>query len=198
MSIVARLEERCHDFYEENHFPLYHNWAHVQEVLEAVGIICAQLNIEGLAKEDLQIAALGHDMGHLESALNHEERSWQLFKPMLREEGLSEDRQERIYQIILATDIQKAAQSLSDRIIKDADLYYLGTEQYFQRADLYRKELAEQGQSFEDSEWWRFQISFLGQHHYQVPEIEQLLKDTRAHNLDQIYKQLENEHTSSY
>ena len=61
--------------------------------------------------------------------------------------------------------------TLCEKIIRDADLFHLGTNRRKERSRLLRKELANCGQTFSDAEWRRRDAAFVADHHFNLPWI---------------------------
>jgi adenylate cyclase len=104
----------------------YHNYKHTIDVTIGVEIIGYG---EGVGEEDmllLKTAALFHDFGQVEGAIDHEERSCKIAEEVLPEFGYDEKQLEIIKGIIMATKLPPQPKTLLEEIIADADLDYLG------------------------------------------------------------------------
>ena len=108
----------------------YHNWMHVSHVLNSLRDLLADQDFSPEHKEDLILAAIWHDADYAHGADGHEERSADLAIASLAQEGLSEERLERIKRLILSTQMTYEPKALDEQFIKDADLAHLGGKEY--------------------------------------------------------------------
>lgn len=144
----------------------YHNSAHTKDVFEAVGRIADYEGLTGTQKEFLQLAAAYHDIGFLRTGngVGHEQASVELFINDFQE--LNNSDKELISGLILATGVPHNPQSELQEIMCDADLDYLGREDYFDLSEgLYLEYLAF-GKLKDRQEWKELQIAFFESHRY--------------------------------
>ena len=163
-NIVEEIKETVPEKY------CFHDWRHTREVVEAVYRIiphCPQLTIR--QKRCLLFAALTHDMGFSVTAKGHEIESARIAGEIAVACEYTKKDILLIQSLIMATDIDHKPQSLCEKIIRDADLFHLGTPRRRERSMLLRKELANCGTAFTDSEWRRQEEKFLREHHFNLP-----------------------------
>ena len=109
----------------------YHSVGHVKDVCQATEEIAGK---EGIAGEDLTLlltAALFHDSGFLFGAAEHEKKSCDIARQHLPEFDYTGDQIEKICGMIMATRIPQTPHNLLEQIIADADLDYLGRDDFF-------------------------------------------------------------------
>jgi uncharacterized protein len=145
----------------------YHNVNHTAEVLT---------NAERIAREEgiiddrdlllLKVAALYHDMGFLIIYKGHEEVSCQMARHDLRNEKFSKEELDTICSIIMATRIPQTPKSQLEQIICDADLDYLGRDDFECLSNKLMNEYLQQGFVATESDWMNVQIKFIESHHY--------------------------------
>ncbi|NJL32952.1 MAG: hypothetical protein HC893_02735 [Chloroflexaceae bacterium] len=80
--------------------------------------------------------------------------------------GYSNEQIAVIGDIILATRLPQTPHTLLEQIIADADLDSLGREDFMERGENLRAEMAAFGTEVDDEEWLHEQIYFLEQHIY--------------------------------
>jgi hypothetical protein len=80
--------------------------------------------------------------------------------------GYSEQHIKTIVELIHVTEIPHKPINKLQEIICDADLDYLGREDFEEIADRLRKELREMGKINSDRAWDEIQVKFLNQHQY--------------------------------
>jgi uncharacterized membrane-anchored protein YitT (DUF2179 family) len=114
----------------------------------------------------LKTAALFHDAGFLETYTGHEEISCKMAREWLPQFDYKTEDIEDICQLIMVTKMPQSPNGRLENIMCDADLYYLGTDQFFIIADKLYKELHEAGFVKDRTEWRDAEIKFLQSHQY--------------------------------
>jgi predicted metal-dependent HD superfamily phosphohydrolase len=161
----------------------YHKVEHTLMVIESARKIGS---IEKLGSRELElvlIAALFHDTGFLVSREEHERHSCDILKAELSGSDFSEDEIKRLCGMIMATQIPQSPKNKLERILADADLHYLGTDEYDEYADLLYRELKTFNPSFSDDEWLDLQISFLESHSFHTDFGKRQLEPKKKQNL---------------
>lgn len=144
----------------------YHNLAHTLDVLEQAQVIARS---EGLTNEHdlllLKTAAVFHDSGFLFVYKNHEEKSCEIATESLKD-IFNESDLKKIHGMIMATKIPQTPHNLSERIICDADLDYLGRNDFEPISKNLHKEFLTFRILPENCVWDHIQIKFFESHHY--------------------------------
>ena len=148
------------------HFLHYHSAEHTKDVLSSAEMLAQSEKISGDDLTIVKTAALFHDSGFLETYTDHEEISCDVARKWLPQFGYNKEVTEQICQLILATKIPQNPHNKLAEILCDADLYYLGTDRYFQGADKLYKELHEAGFVKSREEWSKIEIKFVEAHRY--------------------------------
>lgn len=144
----------------------YHNAAHTVSVVEATEKLAEAENINEEETLLLKTAALFHDTGFLRTYKNHEEASCSFAKENLPGYGYTAEQVDAICRIIMATKLPYHPVGKLQQIICDADLHYLGTNQYFPTAEKLFYEYKKEGLVHTRKEWQQKQILFLGAHRF--------------------------------
>jgi len=144
----------------------YHNIDHIYDVLHAAVMIAENEKITEDEIKLLRLAALYHDAGFIHSPKNHEEKGAEMAKEMLPDYGLNNDQIEAIANMILATRIPQSPVTRLDKILCDADLDYLGREDFYDIGGRLLEELKAQGVVETEREWNLVQKTFLESHRY--------------------------------
>ena len=110
----------------------YHNIKHIYDVLESALVIAESEKITGDEIKILRLAALFHDAGFIRSSANHEERGVEMAREILPAYGLSCDQIDTICGMIMATRIPQSPSNQLERILCDADLDYLGRDDFYE------------------------------------------------------------------
>jgi class 3 adenylate cyclase/predicted metal-dependent HD superfamily phosphohydrolase len=143
----------------------YHSLSHSLDVEKAVVRFS---NCEGLSQHEkklLRIAALLHDIGFAVRYETNEKLALQFADLHLPEFGFQKEDIEIIKNCILATELEGIPKNKMAQVLCDADLDYLGREDYYDLVDKLREELKIQGQYYTDSEWIQFQLNYLENKH---------------------------------
>jgi uncharacterized protein len=144
----------------------YHNLAHVLDVLQAVQVIAAgeQAN-EGDIKL-LRLAAVLHDVGFIKAPKDHEAIGAEMAKEILPQFNLPTEVIEQIAGMILATKLPQSPTTRLENILCDADLDYLGRDDFFEIGARLYEELKAVGAVETEREWNLVQRTFLQSHKY--------------------------------
>lgn len=145
---------------------LYHNLDHIRDVVNAAERIGPTENLSVEEMRLLRIAAWLHDAGLTISLSDHEQRGCLLARQLLPNYGFSELQVESVCGMILATKIPQSPKTPSERVLCDADLDYLGRDDFFEVGRRLFDELVLLGKLANETEWNRLQQQFLGKHHY--------------------------------
>ena len=161
----------------------YHSVRHTLDVYERAGYIADHENITGKDKELLLVAVLYHDSGYLVQKEGHEKISCDIALKALPDFGYSREDIETICRIIMATKLPQQPHTLAEEIICDADLDYLGRDDFFELgSDLYKEMLASDSVTGKE-DWDLQQIDFLSQHKYFTKTAQQLRNQKKEENL---------------
>lgn len=144
----------------------YHNAEHTMDVLQSAEAIASMEHVDETEMELLKAAALFHDTGFLVSAIDHETYSAQLAGEILPQYAYTDSEIEVIKRLIEATRSPQKPTSMLEMILCDADLDYLGREDYFIIAERLKVELAHDTEKFKAGLWNETQVGFLAQHRY--------------------------------
>ncbi|MEP7373420.1 MAG: HD domain-containing protein [Chitinophagaceae bacterium] len=145
----------------------YHSQAHTEDVLHQVERIAAAENITDKRLLLLmRIAALFHDTGFLRTYKGHEKESCVIMLATIDISAFNEAEIDIIKGMIMATKIPQRPKTLPERIICDADLDYLGRDDFETISNALKKEFLAYGVIKNDQEWDRLQVSFFDSHQY--------------------------------
>jgi len=144
----------------------YHNIMHTLDVLEQAEVLAKQENVTD--KHDLLLlktAAVFHDSGFLFVYKGHEEKGCEIASESLRN-VFSEEDIKKVCGMIMATKIPQSPNTLLEQIICDADLDYLGRNDFEPISQTLHKEFIIFKIIPEDIIWDHVQIKFFELHHY--------------------------------
>jgi uncharacterized protein len=166
---------------------VYHALTHTRdEVVLAVETLACLEGIKGKSLNLLLTAAWFHDLGYVESAVYHELVSARIAGEVLPTFGFHKDEVEIVRWAILATALPQYPRTHLEKILMDADLDILGSENFVQRnADL-RQELVHFGRHFTDEQWYSSQLAFLQKHEYFTASARELRSVQKKKNIDEL------------
>ena len=144
----------------------YHSFSHTIDMHDSAVRISDFENISEDDKELVLVAALFHDAGFIINRENHEMHSCTIANEMLPQFGYSSIEKEAVCNLIMATQMPVNPKSKLEEIICDADLDYLGRDDFKEIGDLLYRELSEDGMIEGEAAWNELQIRFLTNHRY--------------------------------
>ena len=144
----------------------YHNIDHTEDVMQAAASLAAAEGIDEDGKALLAAAALLHDTGFLVGREGHEEASCNIARHYLPLYGYTVGEIEVICDLIIATCLPQSPKSKLAEILCDADLDYLGRDDFFMLSGRLFAELKNEGMVQREDQWNRQQADFMGDHRY--------------------------------
>lgn len=169
----------------------YHSIAHTKDVVRAVERYAL---LEGVTDEGLFLlksAATYHDAGFVESYEKNEPIGARMAEEILPKYGYSEQHIQLIKELIFVTQIPHKPKNKLEEIICDADLDYLGRDDFHEIADRLRRELKEHGKIDSDRQWDEMQVAFLNMHRYFTPTAIASRQEKKMKNLQEVMERLE-------
>jgi uncharacterized protein len=162
---------------------VYHSIDHIDDVYNAAAKLAA---LENLTKQETQLlltAAQYHDAGFMVKAAGHEEESCRIAQQVLPGFGYTPEEIEQVCNLIKATQLPQSPKNHLEEILADADLDYLGREDYFDISQRLYEELALTGNIGNKEDWKQAQINFLENHSYFTPTAINLRQAKKEENL---------------
>jgi predicted HD phosphohydrolase len=145
--------------------------------------------LEGMSGHDLlllKIAALYHDAGMLLAYDGHEEASVGIVDSVLPEYGFKLADITRINNMIRATKLPQKPHNIMEMVLCDADLDYLGRDDFFMISHRLKLEWHERGFKQTLKEWYFGQIDFLSNHKYFTKSAIDLRRPKKIKNLREV------------
>lgn len=168
----------------------YHGLWHTNEVVKSADQLC---EFYQLGEEDaliLKTAAAYHDSGFLTTYKNHEEEGCIIAKDTLPEFGYSEEQISAIQGLIMATKVPQSPNNFLQELICDADLDYLGGNDYARIADLLYQEFKAYHILESLKDWLKMQVSFLEKHCFFSSFATEKNNENKLNNLNKVKLQL--------
>ena len=169
----------------------YHGLEHTLDVLSAAELFSEMEGFTDIDKIYLYTAALFHDAGYLIRYTKNEDASAAIANLVLPRYGYDKESILYINEVIRTTQMPQKPFDRVSAILCDADLDYLGRDDYFVRACNLRKELNEYGIHFSVEDWYEFEIDFLKKNNYFTRSAYYLRNEKKLANLELVIKLLE-------
>ncbi len=178
--ILKRLEHEL----PENLY--YHNFSHTLDVLESTVrySIMEKIDEEGLIL--LKTAALYHDSGFLMKYSNNEDASVFIVQDALPRYNYDQEQVEIVKRMIFCTEIPQKPKTILEKILCDADLDYLGRNDFYMTGICLLREWNENGINTSLREWYIQELYFLQQHEYFTRSAYNLRNELKLTHLQQI------------
>lgn len=144
----------------------YHSIEHIKDVYHSAKILAKMENIKGEDLKLLLVAALFHDSGFLWQQYEHEQVSCEIATKFLPDFGFTAGQIKRICGMIMATKLPQTPHNKLEELICDADLDYLGRDDFFRIGNGLYKEFRMYGILSTEDEWNHLQLRFLEKHSY--------------------------------
>ena len=144
----------------------YHGRHHTLDVLTVAESLCVA---EGVPYEEtvlIMTAALLHDSGFLRHYEEHEKHSCQIAQETLPQFNYTEGDIKRICAMIMATKIPQTPLDFCAEVLCDADLDYLGRDDFYIIGQSLFEELKTMKLVETEEEWNSIQLRFLEKHHF--------------------------------
>jgi uncharacterized protein len=164
----------------------YHSVSHTKYVLSLATYIADQEKVSAKDIRLIKTAALLHDSGFMLTQAGHEEASCEIAKKKLPLYRYNKTEINVICNMILATKIPQKPKNLMEEILADADLEYLGTDQYDTVSQNLYLEIIHSNPSLTQDEWLKIQISFLEQHTFFTSFCKENREQMKAKNLEKL------------
>lgn len=190
---ILKAEEYILDYLQKN-LPAtlyYHTIDHTKDVLRSSVALAKTERINGDELTLLKTAALFHDSGFTERTRNNEVIGCDIAQKALINFGYNHEQIEIICGMIMATKIPQTCNSHLQEIICDADLDYLGRDDFWELSEKLYKELNEE-KKLNKITWHWTQASFLRKHNYFTDSAKKLRNGLKQKHLKEIEALLSN------
>lgn len=191
--LITKVESYVKDLFNTNPTVLsYHNLEHTKSVVAATIQIAEHYKLKGSDLEALLISAWFHDIGYLYGVTKgHEEKGLELAGIFLAKENAGPELIEKVSECILATRMPQQPVSLLGKIICDADLFHLGTDDFSETNKKVRKEFESYiGNKIPAEQWISTGLELLRRHEFQTDYCKVLLKEKKQKNIEKLEQKL--------
>lgn len=169
----------------------YHSLEHTLDVIKTSEEIGKSENIDISEMTLLKTAALFHDSGYIYGPQDHEEKSCEIARKILPDYNYTSEQIDIIEGMIRATKIPQNPQNHLEEILADADLDYLGRDDFFEIGKGLFEELKYFNVLSTETEWNNLQVKFLEAHSYHTPTSLKRRSEKKLKNLNSIKAKLD-------
>ncbi len=165
----------------------YHDVDHTLDVYNSAERIMRQENINGEEALLVKTACLYHDSGMLRTYIGHEKASCDIARQTLPRFDYTKKQIEVICNMIMTTKLPQSASEKLEKIICDADLDYLGRDDFYMIS--HRLKLEWNLLNINPTtlkEWYELQVKFLESHNYFTKSAIESRTEGKEINLNQI------------
>lgn len=191
-NIVSTTETFVRDLFKEKLSGTftYHNLTHTLRVLKGTNEIIENSKINAKDAVILQLSALLHDTGYIESRENHEEISVRIAKEFLESQDIDKETISGVKECILATKMNHEPANLLEEAIRDADSSHFGKKYFQEVSEFLRKEYSLQGvQEYSAQDWRDTTIKFMvKKHQFYTPYAIKEWQPQKESNLAKLLK----------
>jgi uncharacterized protein len=164
----------------------YHTPEHTLYVLEKAEFISGKENVAGHELLLIRIACLFHDIGFIVQNHHHEEKGCEICTEKLRQYDFSQEDIRKICGMIMATKIPQMPQTLSERIVADADLEYLGTDLFYPVSQNLYREFLHYDPQLDLQRFNEIQINFIRKHKYHTEYCRTHREEKKQQHLQEL------------
>ena len=169
----------------------YHGIHHTMDVHNVCKFYIEHYSIEEKEAELLEIAAVAHDIGFIKTYSNHEEVGAKMTNELMSQYGYKKADRELVSNLILATKIPQNPKNFLAQIICDADLDYLGRDDF---KDI-GATLKEEWRNYDivpnlDEDFDNIQVGFLKIHFYHTDYAAKHRNPVKLKNLAELEERL--------
>ena len=166
----------------------YHTLEHILDVLQAAIMLAEAEKVSISETELLKVAVLFHDAGFIHTVHGHEEAGCKMVDDILPKFNYNADEIDLIKETIMATKFPTTPKSELQKIICDADLDYLGREDFYIIGNNLFKELQRLGTIGNAEQWNSLQVRFLTTHRYFTKTAIELREEGKQKHLKEVEK----------
>lgn len=166
---------------------VYHDLAHTASVIHAADVLAADAELPDDERALLIIAAAFHDSGYYDDANNHENLGATYAAEYLIAHNAPVKAVGRVVHLIQSTAIHTRPVTPLQRLLRDADLHYLGMDGFLDNAERLRREWElTKNLTYSEKAWMAQNVRFMEAHRFHSPYAEERYGTKKARNLDAL------------
>jgi uncharacterized protein len=175
----------------------YHCAEHTE--LDVIPAVIRLAELSGVSAREclqLQVAAAFHDLGYIQSTVDHEAIGIRRMYELLPGFGFAIREIDTLAALVQATRMPQSPRSRLEAILADADLDSLGRDDFLNMSEALWRERVALGDAISWSRWLQLQLQFLQTHRYFTAEAQALRDAGKQRNIE-LLRQLSSTQLSS-
>jgi len=169
----------------------YHDLKHTADVIRAAERLCYLEKVNTNDSILIKTAALFHDIGFIRQYMDNEDVASEIAAEILPHYEYTNEQINVVKEIIAVTKIPHKPENHLQQIMCDADLDYLGREDFHPISENLKRELMAQNMIKTAKEWDGIQVKFFNLHKYFTPSAIRIRAAKKEEHLQDILKRLE-------
>ncbi len=182
--VISQLESELPEWI------MYHNAGHTRYVMEQAESIAEKEDVNGRDLLLVKIAALYHDTGFFLNREDHEKLGCDIASRDLQGSLLNPEEIKKVCGMITATKVPQKPSTALEKIVADADLEYLGTNNFDAFSNNLFLELLHSNPTLSLREWDKIQVDFISNHTYHTNFCRAYKEPVKQQNLEKVRKRL--------
>lgn len=169
IELIGKVRAYCKELMESSRCQelQFHNWEHTEDVVRNAKFIAKHEQLADDTIEEIIIASYFHDTGNMKQAAGHEKLSCEYAQEFLTNLSYNDQRIINIIYNIMATEMPQQPETISEKVICDADLAHLGKTNFIIKNTNLRKEWDQHCNTrFTDEQWIAMNVQFLKNHSF--------------------------------
>jgi predicted metal-dependent HD superfamily phosphohydrolase len=175
-----------------NQLPDTYTFHNTQHTINVRNTVLELGKAEGLNSDELEIvelAALFHDTGYSKIYEGHEAAGVEIASNFLTKLEYPIEKIKQIEGLIMSTQMGFNCRTLSQKILKDADMSHIGKKTYPKTSNQLRKEWSTiLGKEIKDVDWNVTNLDFLNKHEFLTPSAKALFQKRKEKNISKLRK----------
>ena len=178
--VISMLREKLHPHL------FYHSPEHTIDVIQSAERIAVAEHCSPDEIRLLKTASLFHDTGYVRDMREHEKHGCEIATELLTSHRVDPSEITVICGLIMATKVPQVPKTKLEEIICDADLDYLGRDDYFAIAESLYREFLYFEKIKNEKDWINLQVKFIRSHTYFTQSSISLRQPVVEENLKKI------------
>lgn len=168
----------------------YHGIHHTRLVCNYVEEIALAEGVRGEELFYLKTAAILHDAGFIHQYTDNEPIGAKMAGEILPKHGYNNNQIEVIQGLIMATKVPQEPTTHLQKILCDADLFYLGGDEFYPISESLMRELLDKKFIQSASDWDPIQLKFLAYHYYHTDYARKVARPEKLKRIKELKKKM--------
>ncbi len=185
--LIEKTAEYVREIYAKHKSPelVYHDLKHTERVVNSCRQIADHYQLEEQDYTAVVVASWFHDIGYMFGpATEHEKTGAKMAEEFLLKHSHDTALMEKVKECIMATKMGVEPESMIAKIVCDADLFHLGTNDFYEINKSVRKEhVALTGDKISGAQWRKFTLPFIERHEFKTDYVKALAQKTLQQNI---------------